>query len=179
MLSERVKSLVIANLAHPPLELGGDTRKLPLHVTIIPPFRHNRILTGRISHIIAEALEDVDSFTIHAEEEVMLEVNKRKERGEVKARKVGAQTLYTVHNKLISAIEDFNREGTDQYDEVSMDVQFAKRRFIPHATHTESQRLNRGEKRQINALYMLQKMQLSGSHPAWYVAAKYPLNKAK
>ncbi len=73
-MSERVKSLVVANLAHPVLELGGDTKKLPLHITIVPPFRHDRIATGHISRCIAEELECIDPFTIVAHEVAMMEV---------------------------------------------------------------------------------------------------------
>ena len=175
-----VKSLVMANLAHPALPLGGDAKKLPLHITIVPPFWHDRIATGRIAHAIGEKLADIDPFTIVAHEEVMLGVN---EQDGVLARKVGAQTLYTVHDLLMPVLLD---ELPNEKDiDIAINTKYANQRYTPHATHTETQRLNKGEMRYIDALYLFQKTKLSQSrkdktspnHPVWYVAAKYPLGK--
>ncbi len=162
----RVKSLVVANLAHPVLELGGDTKKLPLHITIVPPFRHERIATGRIAREIGEALESIDPFTIVAGEEAMMGVN---EQDGVLARKVGAQSLYVVHNLIMPVVE--------QFPGVEIDTQFAYENYTPHATHTETHRLYHNDTHKIDALYLFQKTKLSQGHPTWYVAAKYPLGE--
>ncbi len=162
----RVKSLVMVNLAHPVLELGGDTKKLPLHITVVPPFRHDRIATGHLAREIGEALEGIEPFDVVAGEEVMLGMN---EADGVLARKVGAQSLYVVHNLLMPVVKGFPG--------VEIDTRFTDQNYTPHATHTETQRLYKGQTRHIDALYLFQKTRLSRGHPAWYVAAKYPLGK--
>lgn len=163
---ERVKSLVMANLAHPEQELGDDMEDLPLHITIVPPFWHDRIATGRIAHTIGATLADIDPFTVTAQEEALLPVNKD---DGVFARKVGAHTLHVVHNLLIPVVKKISG--------VEIDTQFTGDNYTPHATNTETQRLERDDWRYIDALYLLQKIELSNSDPAWYVAAKYPLGE--
>lgn len=176
----RVKSLVMADLAHPPLEIGADVRKLPLHVTLVPPFHHERLATSHIARLIGEKLEDIRPFTITALHEEDLTANKKHET--VRVRRVGAKTLYTVHNLLMSVVlglpEEFKQEGLpEKFQQVDIDTKHTGVHYKPHATPTETQRLNIGETRHINALYLMQKVKLSNSHPMWYVAAKYPLGK--
>lgn len=167
MLPERVKSLVMVDLAEPAIGLGNDVAKLPLHITIVPPFVHDRIATSHISRLMGNAAQDIDAFTITAEEEVMPGMNK--EDG-VFARKVGARSLYVVHNLLMPIVQDF--PGTE------IDTQFTHDRFTPHSTYIDGQGLQKGDSRFVDTLYLFQKTALTGDDPSWYAAAAYQLGKS-
>lgn len=161
-MSERVKSLVIASLDDVALGDYGD--ELPLHITVVPPFTHERIRTREVSRVIEEQLRPVEPFVVVGGEKAMFG-----DHDDIPVRKVGSAALHVVHNLLVPALQ--------QLSHVDINTRWALEKYNPHSTFIADRGLDDGAEVQVAKLYLAQRMKLKDMPKAWFIANEFRLGE--
>jgi 2'-5' RNA ligase len=158
-MTEHVKSTVFVSLDE--TAVGEYANKLPLHITVIPPFEHDNDQTIYIENIVSAQLELIEPFSITGREE--------DDFGSDHVRLVGSEVLRTVHLQLLPLIKSI--EG------VNINVDFAGDNYNPHSTFIGNRGLAAGERRRITSLYMGQRRP-SETEKIWHVVEEFKLGNS-
>lgn len=142
-----------------PVRVGAEFERLPLHITVVPPFYPMASRTEQLRGELEQKIADIGQFRVMGIEEDNFGPNH-----DIRVRKLGGSLLYLVHDKLLPIAKKFDR---------NMDLKNSG--FInydPHVTFINDKCIDLGERIEVSRLTLAQRPLPEDN---WQILDNFPL----
>ncbi len=139
----------IKSILYAPLDESLRGRAgLPLHVTVLPPFRHDTSRTEELIECIRHATLGAQAVRLVGEQEEFFGTEEQIHRREIRVRRFSSEVLSLLHQQVLAGA--LGRE-------FAVDTTFAGERYAPHSTYIGDSGIAEGQAVFIDRLRLAQR----------------------
>ena len=186
MAGERVASMVVG------LPRSEDVSEilpgsLPIHVTIVPEFEHDRALTTVIRDAFDEIAARYAPFHLTGDQEKLFGTPEQIARAEIRVRALaglGHESLRTLHSEMLAHLYDRHADEVRQGATgiTIRNAHFAGEQYAPHVSYYRAHEAAATEGIEQGESFMIDRLHFVQGQPGarqWSVVKTYELGQAR